>query len=1442
MSTYRTRRPIFSCLIVFLTTVLIMTPVYADSTGINFENPPYTVGTIHNQDGWSSPSTCAAYDYAVANNTYGYSTFGTQSFRLSNAVTSGCFDNAFSKPLVDEAGETNAYVATPSDTRQSYFTAQWDFASTIPGAEQPDLAVVASPDNGNGGRMSWVQMKDTLSGLEVNFYDYQDVAPFGSNATPANGIRPEDDFILTKVASGLDRTVPHTIRLDLFLVDGPRNDVVLVYVDGTLAHTGTSWEDYFRWNQGPGDSEQTAPVRESRVIRGILFRTSGSAAPATLGNGFLVDNFSTSSSTVTQCTTTCYVDASTGNDAFGGDTPTTAKKTIQAALNQVDVGGMVMVAAGTYNESVTVSKDGVTIQGADKATTIIQGDGTTCTTAGVALSGLRSNVTLADFTVTGFQDGIQMFTGPLTNIVVEDVASVNNCRHGVWSQAFGINRLRFTRVDASNNNLPPHTAQSGRGIWVINGVKANITVEDGKFNDNRLVGIDISDGNVTGLVITGNEVKGNGDSGIGVLGAQGPTANLISNNTVTNNGRFGIEIKNSTGNGSDSGAGSVVVSGNIVARNVAATDLRDYAGILVMRRSPVVGNNADQPSGAVVTGNTVSGYRRATVGSTGDGFGIVIEGINNTVKQNIVTDNDIAIQVQGGNVANTQSTDFFDRGDAADGSALVNRNSIVGNSIGLRTVGTATAPVLDGTCNWWGSNTGPTAAGNPSGSGDSATVNIDFDPWLGSNDLNGPCATPMVQFSAATATVAENGGTLALEVTLSEAAGQIIKVSYATSNGTATAGSDYTAQSGTLTFNPGVTSQTINVAISNNSLYEGDETFQVTLSNPVYATLGTLDEIEVTIQEDDAPPVVQFSAASVGVNENGGSALIVVSLNTPSALEVRVNYATADGTALAGSDYTASSGELIIPAGQTVSGFVVPVSNDAAVEPNETVNLQLAMPTNATLGLAAATLTIIDEDTGPLVNFSRATYSVDEADGTATITVSLSTAAPNAVTVAYATANGTALAGNDYTATSGTLSFAVGESSKTFSVPISNDEVNEAAETILLNLSAPLGATLGAPVNASLTIVNRYITPTVQFSTDEYFVNENSPVVTITVNLSQAANTTMTVAYATSALTATAGSDYVTATGVVTLTAGQITNTFQVAITDDNIDENDEAIGLTLTNASNATLGAPASATLTIVDNEGAPLVEFQSAAVLASEGAGGLTTVTVALSTVSTQTVTVAYATSNGSAIAGLDYTASNGLLTFDPGQTSRTFSVALLDDALDETDETVQLRLSGAVNASLGAQRNAVLAIVDNDLPPTVGFSTTTFTVNEGADPAVVSVLLSGPSGISITVPYTLNTSLVASRGATASPDDTLISGVLFFAPGQTQQTIALVVADDAIHTGNKFISLTLGTPQNATLGLRPLAVITVVDDEPEDVIGATVSTIYLPLISKSNQLSDN
>jgi hypothetical protein len=259
-------------------------------SAIDFET--YTTGTVNGQVGWSSlgaaGSGCAIYDHLVVTNLAAPLSFGNQSLRISNAVTSGCFgDQTFSSSLVDAAGEVAADAGLVSGgTRQSHFEAQWDFASTVPGSEQPGLAVVASPDRGDGARMSWIQMADTPAGLAVNFYDYRDEHVVGTASNLADGCGTNDDFFLINIASGLDRTAPHTIKVSMDFLEGPRNDVVRVWVDGALVHTDTSWEDYFRFCEA---------TDTSRTVDSILFRTAGAAAPATAGKGFLIDNLLLSS-------------------------------------------------------------------------------------------------------------------------------------------------------------------------------------------------------------------------------------------------------------------------------------------------------------------------------------------------------------------------------------------------------------------------------------------------------------------------------------------------------------------------------------------------------------------------------------------------------------------------------------------------------------------------------------------------------------------------------------------------------------------------------------------------------------------------------------------------------------------------------------------------------------------------------------------------------------------------------------------------------------------------------------------------------------------------------------------------------------------------------------------------------------------------------------------
>lgn len=248
---------------------------------VDFES--YALGSINGQDGWTSTgasgSGCAVYDHAV-NSSLGTTGFGSQSLRISNAVTSGCFgDQTFSKSLINEAGEADSTSGGMSGgTRQAHFEAQFDFASTQL-AEQPGLFVSVSPDRGDGSRMSYLGFDDTTSGIDVIFYDVQ-----GENA----GFQVAN-FVSTPVATGLSRAVKHTAKFTIDYVNGPSNDVVKIYIDGVLVHTGTTWENYYRFDT-EASAEQTP-----RTTDDLLFRTGGTAAPSTMGNGFLFDNVSISS-------------------------------------------------------------------------------------------------------------------------------------------------------------------------------------------------------------------------------------------------------------------------------------------------------------------------------------------------------------------------------------------------------------------------------------------------------------------------------------------------------------------------------------------------------------------------------------------------------------------------------------------------------------------------------------------------------------------------------------------------------------------------------------------------------------------------------------------------------------------------------------------------------------------------------------------------------------------------------------------------------------------------------------------------------------------------------------------------------------------------------------------------------------------------------------------
>ena len=436
-------------------------------------------------------------------------------------------------------------------------------------------------------------------------------------------------------------------------------------------------------------------------------------------------------------------------------------------------------------------------------------------------------------------------------------------------------------------------------------------------------------------------------------------------------------------------------------------------------------------------------------------------------------------------------------------------------------------------------------------------------------------------------------------------------------------------------------------------------------------------------------------------------------------------YGTSGDTATNGVDYTDTSGTLDFDAGDTEKTFTVSIIGDEVFEGDETVDLTLSGPVSATLGsLASAVLSIIDDDPEPEITLSAAAFSVTEGDigsSNLTITATLSAVSGQLASVDYATSDGTATAGSDYTDTSGTLEFQPGDTVESITVPIVGDSLFEGNETFSLSLGTADNASLGNPSSAVLTIEDNDPEPEVMFSEAAYVVIEGDSgdtSVTITATLSAVSGRPVSVSYGTSDDTATNGVDYTDTSGTLNFSAGDTEETFTFSVIGDEVYEGDEAVDLTLNTPVSATLAAPSSAVLTIIDDDGLPEVSFSAASLNIIEGDTGSTSVTITatLSAVSGQPVSVSYGSSAGSAAAGSDYTDTSGTLNFSAGDTEKTFTVSVIGDEVYEGDETVDLTLSGPVSATLGAPNSAVLTIVDDDGLPEVSFSASSYNITEG------------------------------------------------------------------------------------------------------------------------------
>jgi hypothetical protein len=561
-------------------------------------------------------------------------------------------------------------------------------------------------------------------------------------------------------------------------------------------------------------------------------------------------------------------------------------------------------------------------------------------------------------------------------------------------------------------------------------------------------------------------------------------------------------------------------------------------------------------------------------------------------------------------------------------------------------------------------------------------------------------APPLLSVNDASVTEGNAGTTTAtFTASLSAASGNPVTFDWTTVVGSATAGVDYAAASGSRTIAAGATTASIGIIVNGDLLAEGNETFGITLAGPSNATVADGAGLGA-ITDDDPLPALSVSDASV--TEGNATATFTVTLSSPSGKTVSVAWTTGANSAAEGVDYVAASGNRTIAAGATTATIDITVNGDALDELDETFGITLSNPSNATISDGAGLGTITDDDPLPALSVSDASVTEGNAGTTtATFTVTLSAPSGKTVSVNWTTADDEATQPSDFTAGSGTLTFVPGDTNESFVVAVNGDGTAELDETFRVTLSTPSEATLDDAEGVG-TIVDDELQPVIDI--DEPTLTEGhtgTGALTFSVTLSHPAAFPVTVDWSTAAGTAAEDIDYVGDGGTVTFAPMDLSETVLITVNGDAMYEHDETVSVDLTNGSGAPIG-DAQGIGTITNDDPIPVVSVANASVVEGNTGTSLLRFTVSLAGTSNVAASVDYATTGTTATAGSDFESATGTLTIPSGATSATVDVVVNGDVVAESNETLSLTLTNPSDATLG-DGTAQGTIVNNDKTPT-------------------------------------------------------------------------------------------------------------------------------------------
>ena len=700
----------------------------------------------------------------------------------------------------------------------------------------------------------------------------------------------------------------------------------------------------------------------------------------------------------------------------------------------------------------------------------------------------------------------------------------------------------------------------------------------------------------------------------------------------------------------------------------------------------------------------------------------------------------------------------------------------------------------------------------------------------------------------------EADDTLDFVVTLEPASTDTVTVGYATRDDGATGGQDFVAQTGELTFAASDTSKTIAVALVEDELVEGDETFKVVLRDPENARLapGGRSRAVGTIIDNDTAPTISVEAAS-GVEGTPGTVTFPVRLSKATGSAVSVRYRMTAGTANAGGDFVSAAGILSIPAESVEAELVVELTDNELSERDETFAVEIHSPRNATLSQAVATGTIVDDEAPP--SFTRPSQDRYRENSTIRWTLSLtqeSASSEYPIELRVYSEHGTA-SSRDYTSFDERFRLAAGVRSTGLQriASIRADSIDEDDETFTARFEVVDGHVSPDAWSVPVVILDIDDPPSIGVSRPR---GREGATADFEVKLSTTSVREITVQYATQHGT-TSADDLGEVQGTLVFSPGQQSKRVRVALHADGVNEaEEETFSLMLSSPTNAWLTSPrphrdwydnyswsGTAEGVVLDQDAEPAVSIADAE--ATEGTSGLD-FAVTMSRPNYQDVLVDYTIVAGTALEAEDYTGSSyrGRLTFTQGETRQVLSLAVVDDDVAELTETLKVQLSSPRYAVITeepevalARRTAVGTILDDDqIKVTVGDEsgdegeTVTFTVS----------LTGGVTDAEVVAKYALSDGTALS-GSDYEPASGSPTGSLRFAPGVTSATVEVELLDDDVDEAPENFVLTLTGVTRGSARVDPVAGRAMGTINDTDV-APTVSIAEEPVVEEGGMLA--